>query len=185
MTGQLNSRARRDAFGSKINRVHSPALAVSTPWLLIMAGSFLPVLPLVSGLPFIPPFGYLLLLAWRLITPGLLPPWAGVPLGMFDDMFSGQPFGTGILFWSLSLLIIDVLEVRIPWRSFLLDWITASLLLLAYLLARVALSGADGLLGLAHLIAPQFLLSVLLYPMIGRMVFLFDRLRLLRVRTID
>jgi rod shape-determining protein MreD len=185
MTGQLNPRSRSDAFGSKINRTHSPALALATPWLLIMAGSLLPVLPMVSGLPFVPPFGYLFLLAWRLIRPGLLPPWAGIPLGMFDDFYSGQPFGTAILFWSLSLLVIDLLEVRIPWRNFVLDWATASLLVLVYLLARMLLSGAAGQFGLGSLIGPQFLLSVLLYPMIGRIVTLFDRLRLLRIRTID
>lgn len=185
MTGQLNPRSRSDAFGSKINRTHSPSLALATPWLVIMAGSLLPVLPMVSGLPFVPPFGYLLLLAWRFIRPGLLPPWAGVPLGMFDDLYSGQPFGSAILFWSLSLLVIDLLEVRIPWRNFVLDWGMASLLILAYLLCRIGLSGAGGLFELAPLIAPQFLLSVLLYPMIGRIVALFDRLRLLRIRTID
>ena len=61
MNGQLNPRSRSDTFGSKINRSHSPILAVSTPWLVIVAGSLLPILPMVSGIPFVPPFGYLLL----------------------------------------------------------------------------------------------------------------------------
>jgi rod shape-determining protein MreD len=104
---------------------------------------------------------------------------------MFDDFYSGQPFGSAILFWSLSLLVIDVLEVRIPWRNFVLDWATASLLVLVYLVARMLLSGAGGFFGLGLLIGPQFVISALLYPMVGRIVALFDRLRLLRIRKID
>lgn len=185
MTGQLNPRSRSDTFGSKINRSHSPILAVSTPWLVIVAGSLLPILPMVSGIPFVPPFGYLLLLAWRLIRPGLLPSWAGIPLGLIDDCFSGQPFGSAIFFWSLTLLVIDVLEMRIPWRNYLHDWMTAAALIFGYLFARALLSGAGLPIGITALLLPQFLLSVLLYPIIGRMVAMFDRLRLLRIRTVN
>lgn len=185
MTGQLNPHSRRDTFGSKINRAHSPALAMLTPWVLIMAGSLLPALPLVIGAPFIPPFGYMLLLAWRLIRPGLLPPWAGIPLGAFDDLYSGQPFGSAILLWSLSLIAIDYLEMRVPWRSFSMDWLTASGMMAIYLIARLVFSGTGNIPPVLLALAPQYLLSLLLYPMIGRMVALFDRLRLLRIRTID
>ena len=54
-----------------------------------MLGSMLTALPLVSGLPLVPPFGFLMLLAWRFVRPGLLPVWAGLPLGLWDDLFSG------------------------------------------------------------------------------------------------
>lgn len=185
MTGELNPRSRRDPFGSKINRTHSPLIATITPWTVIILGSVLPVLPLVAGIPFVPPLGYMFLLAWRFIRPGVLPPWAGMPLGAIDDLYSGQPFGSAILFWSLTLLAIDVFEARIPWRSYLYDWLVAALLILAYLLARVVLGGTGDLLGVAPLIAPQFLLALLLYPIIGRFVALFDRLRLLRLRKLD
>lgn len=185
MTGELNPRSRRDSFGSKINRTHSPFIAMIMPWMTIVLGSVLPVIPLVAAIPFVPPLGYMFLLAWRFVRPGLLPPWAGMPLGAIDDLYSGQPFGTAILFWSLTLLAIDVIEARIPWRSYLHDWLAAALLMLGYLLVRVLFGGSGDLLGVTPLIAPQFLLALLLYPLIGRMVALFDRLRLLRVRKLD
>ena len=36
MIDQLSTRARRDRYGSKINRTHSPALAHAVPWITVM-----------------------------------------------------------------------------------------------------------------------------------------------------
>ena len=185
MIDQLNPNSRHDRFGSKINRTHSSALAFATPWLMIMTGSCLPLLSMVAGAPFVPPFGFLLLLSWRMIRPGLLPLWAGIPLGLVDDLFSGQPFGSAVLLWSLSLLAVEWLETRFPWRGFVQDWIAASVLTALALTAGAIFAGTGGLVDRLPLIAPQILLSLLLYPMIGRMVAIFDRLRLLRIWTID
>ena len=171
--------------GQQINRVHSPLLALATPWLTIMAGSFLPILLLIAGAPVMPPLGFMLLVAWRLIRPGLLPPWAGVPLGLFDDLYSGQPFGCAIMLWPLALLAIDALEARFAWRNFWQDWFAASLLIAAYLLLCTVFSGAGGIFGRAILIWPQLVLAILLFPVCGRIVALADRLRLLRIRRID
>jgi hypothetical protein len=63
----------------------------------ILFGSLPPWLPIIAPAPVPPPLGFLLLLAWRLLRPGLLPPWAGLPLGLFDDLYSGQPTGSGPL----------------------------------------------------------------------------------------
>jgi rod shape-determining protein MreD len=184
MIEQLNPRARRDAFGSKINRDHSPLLALGLPWLSILLGSLTPLLPVIAPSPVLPPFAYLLLLAWRLMRPGLLPLWAGLPLGAFDDLYSGQPFGSGILLFSLTMIAIELLDVRFPWRSFWQDWIIATGLIAAYLLLALAMSGAHtGELELVALV-PQFLLSVLAFPVVARIVSLLDRLRLLRIRRL-
>ncbi|OZA91604.1 MAG: rod shape-determining protein MreD, partial [Erythrobacter sp. 34-65-8] len=90
MTEKLNPQARRDRYGSRINRTHSPVLASSVPWISVLLGSFLQILPVASAVPLVPPTGFVILLCWRLVRPGLLPVWAGVPLGMFDDLLSGQ-----------------------------------------------------------------------------------------------
>lgn len=184
MIEQLNPRARRDAFGSKINRDHSPLLAFGLPWLSILLGSLTPMLPVIAPAPVLPPFAYLLLLAWRLMRPGLLPLWAGLPLGAFDDLYSGQPFGSGILLFSLTMIGIELLDIRFPWRSFWQDWIIATGLIAGYLLLALALSGVRiGELELTALV-PQFLLSVLTFPVVARIVSLLDRLRLLRIRRL-
>lgn len=182
---RLNPQSRRDPFGSRINRTHLPLLAYGLPWLSIMLGSLTPMLPLIAPAPILPPLGYTLLLAWRLLRPGLLPLWAGLPLGLFDDLYSGQPFGSGILLFSLTLLAIEMIEVRFPWRNFWLDWLTAAGMLMAYIAAAALLSGAEMTVVQLRVIVPQILVTVVLYPLIARIVALLDRLRLRRVLRLD
>jgi rod shape-determining protein MreD len=184
MIDQINPRARRDAFGSKINRDHSPLLAYAVPWVSIMLGSLTPLLPVIAPAPILPPFAYLLLLAWRLMRPGLLPSWAGLPLGAFDDLFSGQPFGSGVLLFSLTMIGLELLDLRFPWRSFWQDWIAAIGLIAAYLVAAALVSGAHPHSLEFVWLVPQFLLSIVAFPAIARIVSLLDRLRLLRVRRL-
>lgn len=176
-------RARSDAYGRRINRAHSPAVALAVPWLSILAGSLLPVFFIASALPLVPPTGFVMLVAWRLVRPGLLPVWAGFPLGLFDDLFSGQPLGSAVLLWSLTMIAIELLDRRIPWRSFPQDWIAATLALLGYLLAAFVLSGATATAPALVALGPQALLSVLLFPASARLVATLDRLRLTRYRS--
>ncbi|MFA7596430.1 MAG: rod shape-determining protein MreD [Novosphingobium sp.] len=184
MIDEYNPRARRDPFGSKINRDHSPVIASSLPWVTIMLGSLCPMLPIIPPAPLFPPAGFMMLLGWRLVRPGLLPPWAGCLLGAFDDLFSGQPFGCAILLWSLSLLAIEALETRFPWRGFMQDWLVAALLIAAYLVSGAILAGNGSAAERIVALPPQLLLSVLLFPIFGRMVSTLDRFRLRRFRTV-
>ena len=184
MIDPISPRARRDAFGSKINRDHSPLLAFGLPWASILLASLTPLLPVIAPAPVLPPFAYLLLLAWRLMRPGLLPSWAGLPLGAFDDLYSGQPFGSGILLFSLTMIGLELLDARFPWRSFWQDWIVAIGLIAAYLVLALVLSGARPDRAELVALAPQFLLSILVFPVIARIVSLLDRLRLLRIRRL-
>jgi len=181
---QLNPQARRDPYGSRINRRESILLAYGLPWATILLGSLTPWLPVIAPAPVLPPFGFLLMLAWRLLRPGLLPPWAGLPLGLFDDLYSGQPLGSGVLLFSVALIIIELVEIRFPWRSFWLDWLTASCLLIPYLAVASLLSGADLTAVQLGVIAPQIVLSIVLFPMIARLVAMLDRFRLMRVRRV-
>ena len=182
---RLNPQSRRDPFGSRINRTQLPLLAYGLPWLTIVLGSLTPWLPIIAPAPMLPPFGYMLLLAWRLLRPGLLPLWAGLPLGLFDDLYSGQPLGSGVLLFSLTLLAIELIELRFPWRTFLLDWLTASAMLAASIAFAALFSGAALTLVQLTVIVPQLLLSIVLFPIIARMVSFLDRLRLMRVRRIS
>ncbi len=181
---QINPRARSDEYGSRINRAHSPVLVYSIPYFTVVLGSILPSFFLTSAVPLVPPLGFMLLLGWRIVRPGLFPVWVGFPLGIIDDLFSGQPFGSAILLWSLAMIAVEMIEVRFPWRNYIQDWMTVSLVIASYLATAALLSGAE--IGLPGLIAlgPQLLLSILLFPIIARMVARLDRLRLKRVRVV-
>lgn len=184
MIEQFDNKARRDAFGSKINRDHSPVLLYAVPWVSILLVSLTPLWPVIAPAPIVPPFAFLLLLSWRMLRPEVFPLWAGFPLGLWDDFFSGQPLGSAILLFSLTFIALDLIERRFPWRGFWQNWLTAALFLVIYLPASVIFSGSDVTIRQMSLIMPQILLSIVAFPIIMRIVALLDTIRLLRVRTI-
>ena len=182
----IGLRAPRPAAGPaprSIVRPPSRVRAYGTPWLSIGLASFLTSLPLIAGAPSMPPLGYLMLLGWRQLHPGLLPVWAGLIMGMVDDLFSGQPFGSGLLLWSASMLLLDAIEFRFPWRNFVMEWIVASGMIVAYL-ALAAMTANHGAVGSIVLVVPQMVFSILVYPVIGRIVALADSWRLGRGRKL-
>ena len=177
---RIDPRARSDAYGSRLNRSHSPLIANVVPWLSIMLGSLFPIFFIAAALPMIPPLGFLMLLGWRLVRPGLLPVWAGIPLGLFDDLYNGQPFGFAMFTWSVTLLIVEASEMRLPWRAFWQDWLIASLLGALYLFSGWLLSGAPLTSASLAAIVPQLVLTILVFPIISRIVARLDLWRLWR-----
>lgn len=174
----------RDFGKPRINRGPSPSLAIATPWLLVMLGSLVPAWPIVASAPLVPPLGFLLLIAWQQLRPGLFPVWAGLPLGLFDDLYSGQPFGSAVLLWSAAMILLDLVEVRMPWRGVALNWLAASGIATFYLIIAAQLADlAGGNSSLLHLV-PQIVLSVLAYPIAAVLVGGADRFRLVPVRKI-
>jgi rod shape-determining protein MreD len=130
----------------------------------VMLGSLMTLVPLVATVPFLPPFGLLMLLGWRLRRPELFPSWAAVPLGLFDDLVSGQPLGSAIAFWTLCVLAIDVLDTRLVWRDFWQDWLIAGGAIGFCLIATRLVASPIG----AHvdtLLLLQILVSCAFYPL--------------------
>ncbi|MGY6551820.1 MAG: rod shape-determining protein MreD [Erythrobacter sp.] len=182
---QLNPRSRADPYGSRINRVHSPLRARLVPYASIMLASFLPVLLLADRMPLAPPLGFMMLIGWRLMRPGLLPVWVGAALGAFDDLMSGQPFGSAIMMWSLAMIAIEALEARFPWRGFGQDWFIAALAIALYLLGAITVSGAKLSQPLLLATLPQALVGILFYPFLARIIAGLDRFRLTRTRRLS
>jgi len=160
----------------RINRAPSPLLVRTVPWVTVVLASMVPAWPYIATAPLLPPLGFLVLIGWQQIRPGLLPIWAGLPLGLADDIFSGQPFGSAILLWSLAMIALDMIDARLPWRTFLLDWVVGAALIVAYVLGCMLIAGANVPL---VAMAPLLVLAVFVYPLVGRAVALFDRFRLL------
>ncbi|WP_254514666.1 rod shape-determining protein MreD [Novosphingobium sp. G106] len=131
----------------RINRAPLPIVARSVPWVSVMLGSLLPGWLFMASAPYVPPLGFLTLLAWRQLRPGLLPVWAGLPLGFFDDLYSGQPMGSAILLWSIAMIVIEAIELRFPWRGFALEWLLATAMIGVYVVASLGAANATGGLG--------------------------------------
>jgi rod shape-determining protein MreD len=181
MNQARQGRARRRAMRSRINRVPSPLLANSMAWITVALGSILATILVIASAPIMPPLGFLVFVAWRQLRPGLLPVWAGLPLGMIDDLYSGQPFGSAVLLWSLAAIALDLVETRIPWRGFATEWLVSSALIATYTIACLILANLASATTPLLFIVPQMLLSILVYPLICRIVALADRARLIPI----
>lgn len=169
----------------QINRTHSPVLARALPWLTVIAASIVQTLPVIASAPLIPPLGFMTLLAWRQLHPGLLAVWVGLPLGLADDLFSGQPMGSAMLLWSITMIALDLIEQRFPWRSYVLDWAVAGAFIAGYLLLAGLLGAAGSGIPALTVLVPQVILSVLIFPLVERLVAAADRLRLHRFRRMS
>ena len=178
------SHNRRGTGSRQINKDHSPFLLVFVPWATILLASYIQSIPIATAGPLLPPIGFLFLLAWRLLRPGVLPIWSGIIFGMWDDLFSGQPFGSAILLFSAAMLAIELIEMRFPWRGFAQDWLIAATIAVVYILVATLVSGSTLSLPLFAAIVPQLLLSIIVYPFIAFIVSRLDKLRMMRFRTI-
>ncbi|WP_108790829.1 rod shape-determining protein MreD [Erythrobacter sp. Alg231-14] len=185
MIDRLATPHQRRAYGrGGINRVTSPWRANTVPYASIMLGSLLPIWILADVMPVAPPLGYMIFLCWRVMRPGLMPLWVGVPLGAFDDLFSGQPFGSAIFLWSITMIALELIETRFPWRGFWQDWFTAGLAMILYVISAMVVSGASVTEHLVVAAVPQMIFCVLLYPLFARLIAWLDKFRLSRSRRI-
>jgi len=168
------SRFGRSRFSGKPSYIRISAL----PTLTVVLASMLTAMPFIVDYPILPPFGLLFLLAWRMIQPGHWPLWVGFPLGLIDDMFSGQLFGTSALIWSLVIIMIDSIDRRSPGRDYWQDWMMASVAIIFSLIAAMLLQNFTQNVQLLTILIPQLLLSVLIYPFVIRLISALDRWRL-------
>ena len=148
----------------------------------VMLASALPLmLPLIASSPVLPPLGLLFFLCWQLLRAEMWPVWIGLPLGLWDDLFSGAPIGTAVGLWTLASIAIAYSSQRIYWRGFFHDWLIAALLITAIqsLAALITHPDADAVRVLG-LVVPQIVISVLLVPLVMRLTGKFDNFRLRR-----
>ncbi len=166
------------SYRRRLNRESSPFRANIIPAVSVLLGSLTVLLPVISTMPVMPPFGLMFLVAWRLIRPGLWPVWAGFPLGLFDDIFSGNPIGTAALLWSTVFIYIEIVDHRYLWRGFWQDWFIASTSLMIVLAGGVLINNIIAENVSLLVIIPQLILSIFLYPLMLRIVAGLDRRRL-------
>lgn len=107
-----------------------------------------------------------------------MPIWAGLPLGFVDDLYSGQPVGSAVMLWSCAAIVLDLIEARLPWRNFLTEWLVAVALIIAYIIVSLFLANFAGGATSIRVIVPQIVISVLVYPLVGRFVAIADKMRL-------
>lgn len=153
-----------------------PGRARLLPPATVVAGSLVTAWPAIGHGPALPPFGLLMLLAWRLLAPDSLRIWAPAVLGFVDDLVSGQPMGSAVLLWTLAGLAMEFAGRRTILVSFRDDWwraaaTIAGVLALGRLIAAPIGAHVDAML------SAQILASILLFPAAARLCGWIDHRR--------
>ena len=146
----------------------------------IVVASFLSALPIISMSGWYPDFGYLVLISWRLLRADPFPPWWAAPLGLVNDLFTGNLIGFSVTLWAATMLALDLIDRRTMWRDYWIEWVLAAVLLtidqwLQWRLAR--LLGAD-VPFLA--MVPAIVISICVFPLSAWIVSRIDAWRLRR-----
>lgn len=169
----------RSALASKGKIGQGPVVGAKfVPAFSVAAASLVCVLPIVSSSGWFPDCGFLMLIAWRLLRADVWPAWWAAPLGLFNDLVTGNPIGLSVSLWTAAMLALDLVDRRTMWRDYWLEWALAAVLLFANEVAewRVAqVMGAS--LPFATVLAP-LLISIFAFPIAAWIVARIDRRRL-------
>lgn len=149
------------------------------PAATVIAGSLLCLVPLIAQAPLMPPIALMIFLAWRFLRPEIWPIWAGLPFGLFDDLMSGNPIGSGMLLWTAILLALDFAENRAMWRDYWIDWLLATGALTSYIMGAMVLNALTGGGWIFWPLLPQIAATILLFPLALRLCARLDRRRLM------
>lgn len=169
--------ARSALQGRKIGKGPHPA-APYIPAASVVAAILLATLPIVSDSGWYPDFGFLVLIAWRLLRNDVWPSWWAAPLGLVNDLVCGLPVGFSVTLWTGAMLFIDLVERRTMWRDYWIDWGLAGIMLFAYEAAewRVA-QMMDASLPFVRVL-PPYLIALFAFPVAAWLAARIDRWRL-------
>ena len=162
---------RRIGQGPRVGAEYVPAASV-------IAASMLSALPIVSTNGWYPEFGFLALIAWRLLRSDPWPAWWAAPLGFANDLITGAPIGLSVTLWTATMILLDLVDRRTMWRDYWIEWALAALLLLLNETVERWIAGMMGAAQSIVSIAPPLLISIFAFPIAAWAVARIDRWRL-------
>ncbi len=152
--------------------------ASSIPAIAVIAASLLSALPIVSTSGWYPDFGFLVLIAWRLLRSDPWPAWWAAALGLANDLIIGTPIGMSVVLWSATMLLLDLIDRRTMWRDYWIEWGLAALLLLLGETFEYWVASLTGPVGPFASILPPLLIGIFAFPIAAWLVGRLDRWRL-------
>jgi rod shape-determining protein MreD len=168
--------SRIASSGTDVARFKARRQAV--PILVTLAASLLDLAPVVVEQPLVPDIAFLVLIAWRLLRPEMWASHIALPLGLFNDLVAGHPLGQSMALWTITFLVFDLVDSRVGWRDYWVDWLLASLAIAFYVFGGWYIARLMGSGTALEVMVPQILLSFLAYPLIARLIVGIDRWRL-------
>jgi len=162
---------RRIGQGPRVGAGYIPAASV-------VVASMLSALPMVSTSGWYPDFGFLVLIAWRLLRSDPWPAWWAAPLGLANDLITGAPIGLSVALWTATMVLLDLVDRRTMWRDYWIEWALAALLLLLNETVERWIAGIMGAPVALASMAPPLLISIFAFPIAAWIVARLDRWRL-------
>jgi rod shape-determining protein MreD len=145
-----------------------------------LLGSAMAIVPIIATEPIVPPFGLMVLLAWRLLRPELWPVWMALPLGLADDLLSGHYLGTAMILWTVAFLVLEWVDQLLVWREAWVEWAIAAVAIPLLQLGAWAFSQPADSHTSVLTILPQTVGAILLFPAVLRLTAALDTWRLKR-----
>ena len=168
----------RDALASSHRIGQGPiAGAPLVPAGSVVGASLLASLPIVVESGWFPDFGFLMLIAWRLLRADVWPAWWAAPLGLLNDLLTGYPIGLSVTVWTLSMLALDLVDRRTIWRDYWIEWALAALLILFNEAAQWQVAAWMGAPVPFTAMIPPIIISIAAFPVAAWIVGRLDRWR--------
>jgi len=153
-------------------------LAEYLPAASVVIASLLSALPIVTTTGWYPDFGFIALLAWRLLRSDPWPAWWAAPLGFVNDLFTGLPIGFSVALWSATMLALDLIDRRTIWRDYWIEWVLAAMFLLMHDWFEWLLAGIVGAGVPFTSVIPSIAIAILIFPVVAWLISRIDRWRL-------
>ncbi len=163
--------------GSEIDRGPKRSAAAIPP-ASVFVGSMLALLPIVTQTGWVPDFGFIMLIAWRLLRGDVWPAWWAAPLGLANDLITGAPIGLSVSLWTAAMLALDLTDRRTMWRDYWIEWVLAIVLIGASELAQWRIAGLMGAQTELRSLGPRMLIAAFCFPLAAWAVARLDRWRL-------
>jgi rod shape-determining protein MreD len=168
----------RSALGSRRKIGHGPVVAAAyVPAGSVVVASLLATLPLVVHQGWFPDFGFLMLIAWRLLRADAWPTWWAAPLGLINDLVTGYPIGLSVTVWTASMLALDLLDRRTIWRDYWIEWGLAAVLILFNEAVQWQVAASVGATVPFSEMIPPIVISIAGFPVAAWVVGRLDRWR--------
>ena len=164
---------RRRRLGPRAGAQHYPPVTIIIATILMLIPSTLPG-------SWWPNLALLTLIAWRIRRSDAFPHWWAVPFGLFYDLVAGHPIGLSIVTFTLAMIVADLSDLRLRWRSHWTEWAVAVVLVLIAESLEWLVATIVGARAPYDTIVPPVAISALLFPLIAILIEKLDDFRLRR-----